>query len=250
MKHCKQAFTLIELLVVICIIAILASMLLPALQSARESASTASCISNLGQCGKAFQMYATNFDDTMPSLGSWDRKLVEALGQEWSSDPATGKSSFQKALYCEADVVGDGKNSYQMNNLSNAIHSPGKDNKIPDNKTSTVFVSSDLIVIGEAIASSRPGSANPRQQQVSINEAWSSHKTAGELYLDGHVKHIDPWRTIPNKEMSYVNDLKHATQGTVSGQFSSDAFGSWTDCPKRKEDANSSCTGTPDCHQK
>ena len=162
MKHCKQAFTLIELLVVICIIAILASMLLPALQSARESASTASCISNLGQCGKAFQMYATNFDDTMPSVGSWDRKLVEALGQEWydwsgtSWDSSQMKSSFQKALYCEADVVGDGKNSYQMNNLSNAIHSPGKDNKIPDNKTSTVFVSSDLIVIGEAIASDDP----------------------------------------------------------------------------------------------
>ena len=68
MKHCKQAFTLIELLVVICIIAILASMLLPALQSARESASTATCISNLGQFSKAYQMYATSYNDYMPAL--------------------------------------------------------------------------------------------------------------------------------------------------------------------------------------
>ncbi|MBR4254455.1 MAG: type II secretion system protein [Lentisphaeria bacterium] len=243
MKHCKQAFTLIELLVVICIIAILASMLLPALQSARESASTASCISNLGQCGKAFQMYATSFDDSMPPLSGWDKALVEALGQEWDGN----RSSFKKSLYCEADVVGTSGNSYQINNLSNAIHSPTSDDRVCNNKTSAVFVASDLIVIGECIASSKPNSANPQQQQYAINEAHTSHKTAGELFLDGHAKHIDPWRTIPNNKNAGIY-LKDTTTNT--GSFSSDGYGSWTDCPKRKEDSDSMCTGNPDCHQK
>ena len=135
MKQCKHAFTLIELLVVICIIAILASMLLPALQSARESASTATCISNLGQFSKAYQMYATSFNDFMPALtatqsgGScgWEYALIDALGQDRNNSP------FRKSFFCDADSNDNNiqtpdvgrfdncKKSYSLNNLQEAV---------------------------------------------------------------------------------------------------------------------------------
>ncbi|MBR5679767.1 MAG: type II secretion system protein, partial [Clostridia bacterium] len=175
MKHGKQAFTLIELLVVICIIAILAAMLLPALQSARDSASTATCVNNLMQFSKAYQMYATTYDDFVPAKtapfysggGSgckWEDALVDVMGQ-------AGSSSFRQSFFCEADASLDdsaatgSKKSYSLNNLSDAVHpyipytldTSGKlkdltgkyKGFISGNRTTSVHTASDLIVIGE-----------------------------------------------------------------------------------------------------
>ena len=178
MKHCNLAFTLIELLVVICIIAILAAMLLPALQSARDSASTATCVNNLMQFSKAYQMYATTYNDFVPAKtapfysggGSgcaWENALIDVMGQ-------AGSNSFRQSFYCEADASLDdsaatgNKQSYSLNNLQDAVHpyipyTLDTNGKLKDltgkykgfisgNRTTSVHTASDLIVIGENCA--------------------------------------------------------------------------------------------------
>src|SRR5688500_16223182 len=62
----RSGFTLIELLVVIAIIVILAGILFPVFARARENARRASCQSNLKQIGIAFDMYRSDYDQTMP----------------------------------------------------------------------------------------------------------------------------------------------------------------------------------------
>jgi prepilin-type N-terminal cleavage/methylation domain-containing protein/prepilin-type processing-associated H-X9-DG protein len=62
----SRAFTLIELLVVIAIIAILAAILFPVFAQARESARQSACLSNMKQVGLGLQMYAQDYDETLP----------------------------------------------------------------------------------------------------------------------------------------------------------------------------------------
>lgn len=66
----REGFTLIELLVVISIIALLVALLLPALASARESARTVQCLSNQRQLAIGGNLYATDWDDSLPNFRS------------------------------------------------------------------------------------------------------------------------------------------------------------------------------------
>ena len=63
----KRGFTLIELLVVIAIIAILAAILFPVFAQARDAARQTTCLNNLKQLGTGLQMYAQDYDETLPS---------------------------------------------------------------------------------------------------------------------------------------------------------------------------------------
>jgi prepilin-type N-terminal cleavage/methylation domain-containing protein/prepilin-type processing-associated H-X9-DG protein len=69
LQSLRRAFTLIELLVVIAIIAILAAMLLPVLSKAKVKAQGIQCMSNLKQLLLAWQLYATDNREKLPTSG-------------------------------------------------------------------------------------------------------------------------------------------------------------------------------------
>jgi len=62
----RRSFTLIELLVVVSIIGMLAAILLPIAARARGTARKMSCVSNLGQLGKALNLYVDACDNWYP----------------------------------------------------------------------------------------------------------------------------------------------------------------------------------------
>lgn len=64
----RYAFTLIELLVVIAIIAILAAILFPVFAQAKAAAKKTQALSNAKQIGTSSFIYATDYDDTFPSV--------------------------------------------------------------------------------------------------------------------------------------------------------------------------------------
>ena len=85
----KKGFTLIELLVVIAIIAILAAILFPVFGQAREKARASACLSNTKQIGTALQLYADDYDETVPFLAdnSLNRVQTPALMDTYNGSP-------------------------------------------------------------------------------------------------------------------------------------------------------------------
>ena len=69
-RRLPHGFTLIELLVVIAIISLLVSILLPSLNKARDIAKSVVCKSNLHSIGLAFALYAEEYEDRIPPVGT------------------------------------------------------------------------------------------------------------------------------------------------------------------------------------
>ena len=114
--HSRKGFTLIELLVVIAIIAILAAILFPVFSRARAKARQASCQSNLKQLGLAFEMYAQDYDETLPLWG------YGGGGDE--AGPAQGFYTWDTVLYSymrNQQILLCGDNPYDRNARSYAM---------------------------------------------------------------------------------------------------------------------------------
>jgi len=110
----SKGFTLIELLVVIAIIAILAAILFPVFAKARDAAKASHCVSNMQQIGRAFRMYASDYEDTFPTNrdyatgGGLNANVVEKVQLSWAGYDPNGDQipdrfekgvNFVEALY-------------------------------------------------------------------------------------------------------------------------------------------------------
>jgi prepilin-type N-terminal cleavage/methylation domain-containing protein/prepilin-type processing-associated H-X9-DG protein len=66
--HSTKAFTLVELLVVIGIVTLLSAIAFPVFASAQVSAQRTTALANIAQIGKAEQLYAIDYDETLPPI--------------------------------------------------------------------------------------------------------------------------------------------------------------------------------------
>ena len=104
----QKGFTLVELLVVIAIIALLMAILLPALSRARELGKRAVCLHNLGQLMLAWNMYADDNREQIPSTNVWyswwnDNQPYGPCWVEqahiWPHGPMTAATQMAALLY-------------------------------------------------------------------------------------------------------------------------------------------------------
>ncbi len=107
-------FTLIELLVVVAIIALLIAILLPSLNRARAQARTALCLSRIAQFGKAFLMYADDYDGVFPFTATLHETRSQGPNtiENWLCDwgeygSAEAQTAIEDVAYTSQDLWGD-----------------------------------------------------------------------------------------------------------------------------------------------
>lgn len=116
-------FTLIELLVVIAIIAILAGILFPVFASARTTSRKSVCQSNLKQLYGAFQLYADDWDGTLPCPGGLPGDLSYWAQENGGIEKYLGCQDLgSKSVYCCPSYTGVWKSrwsprTYTMNSF-------------------------------------------------------------------------------------------------------------------------------------
>lgn len=282
-KHAFTLIELLVVICIIAILASMLLPALQSARESASTATCINNLGQFGKAFQAyatdFNDYMPALTATQGGSGGcgWESALGNALGQDINST----NSPFRKAFFCDADSSSDSnvsnKKSYSLNNLKDVVHprieltlnanggivSGTAAGYMSGNKMTSVKTASDLITIGENVSEGNtfgaatfsssninsPGSASAVHQQVAIYKRLTSHATAGELYLDGHAKHFKPQQTMPSKNGQTVGSFNISKKTTYNNSGptggATEGWGSWTDCPKRKE--GDTCTGDDNC---
>jgi prepilin-type N-terminal cleavage/methylation domain-containing protein/prepilin-type processing-associated H-X9-DG protein len=222
----RRAITLIELLVVIAIIAILAAILFPVFARARENARRASCQSQLKQIGLGLVQYTQDYDERFPSwqMGNTGtiRSWVEVI------QPYVKSTQVFICPSEPANKVGtiDGyKTTYSANFFTDGCGVHGT--------TTGIGVFGDDASVGVHISDIQNAATTISVEEMGtpddiINPScpWSSSRlfnghlaTANYLFVDGHVKTLRPFDTVPPK--SSVN-MWRRDQSNNTGSYLTD----------------------------
>ena len=228
----KKRFSLIELLIIIVIISILAAMLLPVLNQARERGRAITCLSNLKQCGYAFNQYADIHNGTFPFAtaggatawayggkhgwrpyyeliaGSSLQKDFAAVPMKnlcpkvasyqnvWHDDSGLYPDWTRPSFYGMVGQCADGNEAYIRKGGDLYLHDPMRvsapSTKVLQAETNNYTGSTNSGIWALAIANSY-GAANPTSN---ARIAYEHNGSANILYFDLHVD---------SRKASYLN---------------------------------------------
>lgn len=187
MKHdvttrARQAFTLIEMLTVIAIIAILAAFLVPAITSSIERGRRTYCQNNLGQIGKALNMWADANRERLPAVSLntasyWDLQILPYMNNTTNvfvcpSDPYTAGVAGAPRTY----AVNGGTETtprFPFGNYGGTPSGPLRFGDLDYNK-------GDLILVGE-----RPGNDEGDRGLVGGQDFAAMNHTAARVHERG-----------------------------------------------------------------
>jgi len=197
-----SGFTLIELLVVMAIISILASMMFPTFAKARNKAEAIVCTSNMSQLGKAFMMYAMDYDHIMPAhpRNTFDNSF-QRLG--YCVDDWTTNSCWANGLYpyvkdynvflCPTSIGEAPGNSGGVPPISYIMNgcAAGKMMDAPQNPSNCCLMYDWCFDSTWAAINPSPDPGAPGTFVRAYYNGQSNHdERLNVLYLDGHAKNI------------------------------------------------------------
>lgn len=189
-------FTMIELLCVVAVLMLLASMLFPALQKAKNAGRQIECANHLQQIGKAYNMYADDYNGYFCVFWTWPTLLSPYLNQNWTGKYYVGPpqpGSKMDMFFCPSncDSKANMTGSYVLNEiiLGNYYSSACKFRIYQIKKPS------NELILTEASTDSGTGYFNVSiwnstqiVQGVNCKIEWVHSKHANVLFVDGHVK--------------------------------------------------------------